>query len=241
MKHNKISTLTCSYDPYHFLFQDYNKLFCKYWKLDTHNVLVGESSERSYDSDQFNVLTPGMMRNEYGDDLWGKRILHALKHVTTPYVFVTLIDYYLSQDLTEEFINQQIEFLEVNKANKIAIDPPSRAYKFVHSTNPHYRMDDHSDYQTTLMPSIWKTDWLHSVIRENDNPWIFETKGTDRIKGQDNRVYLYDCGNPIFYNVVGKRKHINKKWGPIEWEEFKENEQLNDPSIHLKMLPDAYV
>ena len=44
MTHNKISTLTCSYDPYNFLFQDYDKLFRKYWKLDTHNILVGDPS-----------------------------------------------------------------------------------------------------------------------------------------------------------------------------------------------------
>ena len=90
MKHKEISTLTCSYDTYHFLWQDYDKLFRKYWKLDTHNIAVGETI--SYDSDQFNFLTPGMMRSETGKDLWGKRMLHALEHVTTPYVFVLLID-----------------------------------------------------------------------------------------------------------------------------------------------------
>ena len=84
MTHNKISTLTCSYDSYHFLCQDYDKLFRKYWKLDTHNILIGET--KSYDSDKFNFLTPGLMRNEAGHDLWGKRMLHALEHITTPYV-----------------------------------------------------------------------------------------------------------------------------------------------------------
>ena len=41
------------------------------------------------------------------------------------------------------------------------------------------------------------------------------------------------CEAPIYYNVIRKRKYIPETWGPIKWEEFKEKEQLNDPSIHL--------
>jgi hypothetical protein len=232
MKHKEISTLTCSYDTYHFLWQDYDKLFRKYWKLNTHNIAVGETI--SYNSDQFNFLTPGMMRSETGKDLWGKRMLHALEHVTTPYVFVLLIDYYFIHDLTKEFIEQQVEFLNLNKANKVIIDENSpRAYTFCDSVHPYYKFDNYSDYQTSLMPAIWKTDWLRSVINENDDPWIFETDGTDKIKGQDNHVYLHMCEAPIYYNVIRKRKYIPETWGPIKWEEFKEREQLNDPSIHL--------
>ena len=235
MKSKIISTLTCSYDLYDFLLPDYTKLFKKYWKLNTHNVLIGES--KTYNSNQFTFLTPGKMRDGQRD-LWGKRMLYALEHITTPYVFTMLIDYYLVHTLSKKFINQQVEFLELNKANKIVIDVPSTAYKFSDTSQSPYKYHNNSNYQTTLMPSIWRTDWLRSVINEQDDPWIFETEGTDRIKNQDNHVYLHKCESPIFYNVIGKRKHINVQWGPISWKDLKEKEKLNDYSLNLKNLPD---
>ena len=62
MKSKIISTLTCSYDLYDFLLPDYTKLFKKYWKLNTHNVLIGES--KTYNSN---------LSNPRENERWSKR------------------------------------------------------------------------------------------------------------------------------------------------------------------------
>ena len=95
-KHIELTTLTLSYDLYHFLWQDYSKLFNKYWKLDTHNLVIGETIDEPLSD--FEFLTPGRMLNTSGKDMWGKRVLHALENVTTPYVFVMMVDYYLAEE-----------------------------------------------------------------------------------------------------------------------------------------------
>tara|TARA_Y100000310_G_scaffold330269_1_gene401631 strand:+ start:6457 stop:7176 length:720 start_codon:yes stop_codon:yes gene_type:complete len=228
-----ISTLTCSYDSYSFLWEDYKKLFDKYWLLDTHNVVVGET--QSLSADNFEFLTPGSLRDDKGVDLWGERMLLGLDKIKTPYVFVMLIDFYFVHDITQDFIEEQIEFLELNNGNKVIIDEHApRAYRFETSVHPYYKFDNYSDYQTSLMPAVWKTDWLKSVIKSTDTPWIFEVDGTARIKGRDNKVYLNMREAPIFYNVIRRAKNIPETWGPVRWSEFKEKEQLGDYSVHLK-------
>lgn len=230
---NKISTLTCSYDSYSFLWEDYKKLFNKYWLLDTHNVVVGETE--SLPSENFEFLTPGALRDEKGVDLWGKRMLIGLDKIKTPYVFVMLIDFYFVHNIEKEFIDKQINFLETNNANKIIIDENApRAYNFESAEHPFYKFDNNSDYQTSLMPAIWKTEWLKSVIKSGDTPWAFETDGTGRIKGQDNKVYLNMREAPIFYNVIRRAKNIPEMWGPIKWNDFKEKENLGDYSKYLE-------
>ena len=83
------------------------------------------------------------------------------------------------------------------------------------------------------MPSVWKTDFLKQALRDEDDPWIFETIGTDRIKGQDNKVYIHMRNDPIFYNVIRKRKYIPEQWGKIKWTDFVEKEGLEDITPHL--------
>jgi len=232
-KHTELTTLTLSYDLYHFLWPDYCKLFNKYWKPNTHNIVIGETLSETSSSKNFEFITPGKMLNNNGKDMWGKRVLHALDYVTTPYVFVMMVDYYLAEDLSEEFIEQQINFLKHNNANKIVLDIDQPSYSLDKSTPPYYKFNNDSVYQTTLMPAIWKTDWLRSLIDENDTPWTFEIEGTGKIQGHDNNVYLHDMGSPMFYNVIRKNRYIPKTWDPNDqtrtWEEFKEKEQLKDP------------
>ena len=235
MKHSEISTLTCSYDSYSFLWQDYKKLFNKYWLLNTHNVVIGET--KSFQADNFDFITPGILRGDSGKDLWGERMLLGLEKIKTLYVFVMLIDYYFVYSITSDFIEEQIEFLELNGANKVIIDENApKAYTFEVSSPPYYKFNNYSNYQTSLMPSIWKTEWLKSIIKKNDNPWVFETTGTERIKGQDNKVYLNMRKAPIFYNIIRRGKNIPETWGPIRWSEFKEKEQLGDYSDHLEKI-----
>ncbi len=232
-KHTELSTLTLSFDSYHFLWNDYGKLFYKYWKLNTHNIVVGETISDEYPGCDFKFLTPGRVLNNSGQDMWGKRVLHALEQITTPYVFIMLVDYYLAENLTEEFINQQINFLKSNQANKIVLDTVQPVYSLSKLNTPYFKFNNNSDYQTTLMPSIWKTDWIRSLVNKDDTPWTFEMAGSNKIQGHDNKVYLYDLGAPMFYNVIRKTRYIPRVWGPIDqtrtWEEFKEKEHLKDP------------
>ena len=240
MKHSDISTLTCACDPYLFLWEDYTKLFNKYWLLNTHNVVVGET--KSLKSKNFDFIAPGRLKNSAGKDLWGKRTLLALEKIKTPYVFCMLIDYYFVCDITKDFIEKQIDFLNTNNANKLLLDEYSPFYDLHLHSPPYYRFDNKSSYQTSLMPAIWRTEWLKSIIKENDSPWDFETLGTHRIKNQDNRVYINRRKSPLIYNVISKCKFIPERWGPcteaqggvpIKWVDFKEKEQLSDYSAYL--------
>ena len=240
MKHPDISTLTCACDSYLFLWEDYAKLFNKYWLLDTHNVVVGET--KSLKSKNFDFVTPGKLKDSAGKDMWGKRMLIALEKIKTPYVFCMLIDFYFVHNITKDFIEKQIDFLNTNKANKLLIDEYSHFYNLHLHCRPYYKFDDKSGYQTSLMPAIWRTEWLKSIIDEHDSPWDFEILGTRRIVNQDNRTYINMLKAPLIYNVISKSTFIPEQWGPnteaqggvpVKWDDFKEKEQLGDYSNHL--------
>jgi len=226
-----ISTVMCTYDTYDFLWPNYMKTWNKYWEPDTHNIVIGETI--SHTEPNFDYVTPGKIRED-GKDLWGTRMKMALDMVTTDYVFVMLIDFYLWEPITYQHIEDELIFLSIQQGNKVVMDENApRAYNLQHLAGNYYKFENHSDYQTSLMPSVWRTDFLKQSLNDNDDPWIFETVGTDRIKGQDNGVYIHMRNDPIFYNVIRKRKYIPEQWGKVKWTDFVEKEGLDDITPHL--------
>ena len=225
-----ISTVMCTYDTYDFLWPNYVKLWNKYWEPDTHNIIIGETI--SHTENNFDYITPGKIRNN-GKDLWGTRMKIALDRVETDYVFMMLIDFYLWEIITNQYVEEQINFLNNNSGNKVVMDEISRAYKLRHFNGNYYKFENHSDYQLTLMPSIWRTDFLKQSLRDDDDPWIFEVHGTSRIKGKDNGVYIHKRDESIIYNVIRKRKYIPEVWGSIKWTDFVEREGLEDITPYL--------
>jgi hypothetical protein len=210
-----ISVLIGSCDDYSFLWDNFVKLFDKYFQYDCKKTIISENLKKEYKNYEFLTFKQNLN--------WSNRIKKSLDNIDTEFVFFVLDDYFLSEIVSEEFINNSVEFLRKNKANKITFTTiPENIYNVSHFLDDIYKMEDNSDYLTSVQPAIWRTSYLKKIIEDNWNPWEFEIIGTNCIQNKNNKFYIQKKENTIYFNAVRKGKIMSEGW-----EEFYKKENLN--------------
>ena len=174
---------TC--DKYDMFWENFMILCDKFWQIDCRKIWIGET--KKVPSTEYETHLPGAGLP------WSNRILSALNTVDTKYIFQMAEDFYLREPITHERISKYINFLDKRDGNKMLIAPYDNPAAYTLETKldeGFFKLNNNSDYQTSVMPSVWKTDWIKEVLLPNWDPWQFEITGTNRIKGQNNKVYM---------------------------------------------------
>lgn len=211
---NNITLLIGSCDSYSFLWENFIKLCDKYWEPKCKKIIVSENLK--YDNNNYEFFTPGANLN------WSDRIIAAINNIETDFIFFILDDYFLRETVSNEFIFQSIDFLEKENSNKLIFTTiPPNTYTLSHIEDDLYKMNDDSDYLTSVQPAIWRKTFLLKCLRKNWNPWQFEIDGTNLIKNQDNKIYLKHKKETIYFNAVRRGKIMSDGW-----QEFYQKENL---------------
>ena len=192
-KNNKLTTVIGSCDSYSPLWKNFDILYDRYWGLETENILVSETIskiETPFICD-YKILTDGTGLK------WGERMLKALEHVTTPYVFFILDDYYFTETISEEFLLDKINLMEKYNADKILFDILYPHYTLRElEQNKIYQFEMTSEYLNSVQPGIWKLDYLKKVLKPEYSPWDFEVSGNN-FSSQQNGIILLNRLDPI--------------------------------------------
>ena len=219
---------TC--DTYQFLWDNFKTLVNRYLDLgDAKRMAFSESVEFG---DGYKTI--------FADDgpegkVWSNRLIKALDEVETEFVFFVLDDYYFTREIGEADFKRMMAVLHADSFDKFMFVKELKSYSLAATTTMNDPMDNFgtlfiqapdSPYLTSIQPAIWRTDWLRECAVSNWTPWEFELKGTDRIKGRHNRVYLYHTSPNFYFNAIRSNDHA-----PITsegWEEVKEKENLSE-------------
>tara|TARA_B100001113_G_C21091324_1_gene614471 strand:- start:453 stop:1187 length:735 start_codon:yes stop_codon:yes gene_type:complete len=181
---------TC--DKYDIFWENFMILCDKFWEIDCKKIFISETKKvPSEDYDTF-LTGKGLP--------WTDRMLSAVETIDTRYIFQMAEDFYLREPVTEEEISGYVEFLDEEEGNKMLIVPNDNPDTYIFEkeikssefacSKDIRKLSNNSDYQTAVMPSIWRTEWFKEVVKPNWSPWELEINGTNAIKGKDNRVYL---------------------------------------------------
>lgn len=206
-----VTLLITSCDKYSYLWDNLATQVNKYWKVNSDKVIVSETLQFKH---------AGFTTHICGNCSWTDMLIKSLTQIKTEYVFLKMDDFFLYKKLDDGFITNATRFLRDEKANKLLFSPASTYYTLHHVSEDIFKFDDHSDYLTSLQPGLWRTDYLRECLVGGMNPWQFEVEGSNRMKGRDNRVYLYYTDH-VAFNVVVK--------GQIDphWEYFRLKEGLS--------------
>lgn len=211
---NNVTLLVGGCDDYSFLWDNFIKLCNKYWEPQCKKIIVSETLTRDIDGYQFSTTSKDLN--------WSDRMIAAINNIETDFVFFILDDYFLRENISNEFISQSIDFLKRENGNKLIFTTiPIGSYKLSHIKDDLYKMHDDSDYLTSVQPAIWKKSFLLDCLQKNWNPWQFEIEGTNLIKNQDNKIYLKHKTESIYFNAVRRGKIMSDGW-----EEFYKKEDL---------------
>ena len=203
---NKLTVIIGSCDTYNPHWKNFNILYKKYWNLETRNIFVGETIPFPYEN--FENILPGL------NHPWGFRILEALKEVKTEYVCLMLEDYYLTETISEQFINEHINILEKYSAQKIMFDVLNFPcfYTLKQIENDLFLFDKTSEYLNSIQPAIWKTDYLKQVLFPHYSPWNFEVEGNSFSSTLNPTILIKTRKQQIYFNFCRKGGYLSEGW-----------------------------
>ena len=209
-----LTTIVGTCDSYLDLIPGFSILYERYFEPNIETLIVSETED--LDIPKYKFITPGKKQ-------WGERIINALSETKTEYVFFVLDDYYLSQLLTNEYIEYLLKFMDNRKVNKIMLSPvPDFAkYEYLESINTMHKMSPNSPWLTSVQPAIWRKSELLKFLKPEYTPWNFEVKGSELAKNNVENYFVAKLDNPIYFNMVRKGKQPSPGW-----EEFLKEQNL---------------
>lgn len=241
--YDEVSVLVVGYDGYIDVWNHFFDLMNKYW-VDRPKTYLA-SSELCPKYENVEVINAGK------DSEWSKRAYVALDKINTPYVILMLEDFFISDYVNNDIVEECLELIKSDniKFYQILVQLVKQSWEKGKSYkgNKHIHIiPKNKKYGINLQAAIWKTDFLKEKIgRENYNAWKFEMNqlGVENYN-KEKIEYLIDDRNilNITHAVVQSRylrgavKKMKKIGCNIDLEERPALSRKEDFKYNLKLL-----
>lgn len=167
----KIVTISC--DIYADTPSAFAYLLDKHWPDHPEIVFVTNSKK-------LNVDNPVYYFNSRDDMAFGWRLRQFLKqHYIDDYLLFMMSDYLV----------KSVNIPLIERAYQLCKQPDVRHVRLRPMPHPPFdynddfgRIDKHQRYALSLQPGIWETRVLYDLLRDTDDPWQTEVRGSDRVR-----------------------------------------------------------
>ncbi|WP_257285963.1 hypothetical protein [Endozoicomonas sp. SESOKO1] len=163
------------------------------------NIALNTESKQ-YEDKCVNVETINFL-NVKGD-LWGKRLLHALKAIKTEYILMVCEDFVLESSLDKKRILDCLHFMKTHDETA-AIYLVKVAEKIIKNSDIEFEeLTRFMDYKVNSAPAIWRKNDLIRYVGEIDSPWAWEYFGSYRSYFDGRKFYQVPTktGDLYIYN-----------------------------------------
>ena len=166
----KITMLILSCDKFSDLWDGHVKQLEKHWPdrdMKTY-IVTDKPTDKSYENVE--VIAAGENAE------WSDRLLYALSQINTEYVFITLDDYFLIEDVSTDGMKKLLEMMDAQHFDYVRLfkRPTSATGRPVDGYPGVFYVDSSQPYSVNLYSGIWKKDFLKACVERPLNPWQFE-------------------------------------------------------------------
>lgn len=202
---DKLSVLISSCDKFSDLWNENIKAYRKYWRENPCDTYLITDRETKWIATNVNVVVVE------GQDDFPLRIKYALDSITTPYVLVTLDDYFLIDPVKNEKIEYLLGRMEKEHIQYLSLYnrrvTKKRQYQPLEMFIP---IDLQKKYAITLYPAIWEVDFLKKTIQDDLSPWLYEVSLTKTAIKENANCQASLAGVYNILDVVRKGKVLHK-------------------------------
>jgi len=158
--------LVVSCDKYRDLWTPFFALFERYWPDCGMPVYLGTNCAR-FDHAAVTTLNAG------DDEAWSRRLRYYLENLSTDYVLVLLEDFFLDQAVSNGDVAEQIKLLRTRNGICIRLfpNPPADYADVLHAR---------AAFRVSLQAAIWNRRRLLELLVDEESPWDFELRGSQR-------------------------------------------------------------
>ena len=219
-----VTILFCSCDAYSDLWENFFVLLKKYWpEYDGEIILNTETRKFQYDG--FHISSPLNCSSEVS---WSDRLSLSLKRVKTPYVLIFLDDFYLKSPVRHQEFMKTLNYMKSHQgvASITYLKEPG-GRKGIPELDGFVQREQCALYKMTAHITLYKTEYLQSVLKHNESAWEFEVNGTTRSwfkKGiflcpvnNENAIFSYDFGSLVIRGMYLRqvKEYFEKEEGCI--------------------------
>lgn len=201
----ELSVVISSCDKFSDLWDKHIELYQKNWcdnGAQTY-LVTDKPTDRSFDGVKIIVAD--------GDMDFPSRIKYALQFVETPYVLLTLDDYFLVNPVNNRNIETLVNKAKVEKIDYLLLyDRRKTDPKKYEKTDVLHSIDLQKKYAVTLYPAIWSVEFLKKTVKEDLSPWLYEASLTKTAREENAKCAFSHTGSFDILDVVRKGKLLHK-------------------------------
>lgn len=215
---NNVCLLIASYDGGKVLWNDFFKLWFKYWPTFNYPIYsIAETEDMTYNG---RVIAKAL--NCKKGEEWSNRMLSLLKSIPEEFILITLDDYYLDNYVNLDDYYESLKLISENKRigaifydmhTHVKINKQSNKFDFV--PNPTLK---HHVGKANMQMGLWRKTVLLKMLRKNESAQEFEYYGSIRaafmkekfltIKSSYHHIFYYGTG---WWGGIMARGHLIKE------------------------------
>jgi len=192
-------------------------LFKKYWP-DCNAQIILNTEKKKFYFPGLDIVSSNVNFDFDKKFTWSECLIMSLNKVDTPLVLYLQEDYFLEKPvnskLIEEFTNIMLTNSEVKYIGltRFGNNPPFRSWEI---NTQFYEVSKKSKYIASTQAALWDKQTLLSLLRSDENGWMFEIYGTGRVRKRKdlfltiNREIFNEMNPIIYYQPTGI---VKGKW-----------------------------
>lgn len=202
---NNLSVLISSCDKFSDLWNENINAYRKHWKDNKCETFLVTDRRSDWAEDGINLVVAE------GQNDFPLRIKYALNQIKTQYVLVTLDDYFLIDDVSNDKLTYLVKRMEKEKIQYLSLYnrrvTKKSKYQPIEKLND---IDLQKKYALNLYPAIWNVEFLKRTIKDNVNPWLYEVSLTKTALEENAKCMASLAGTFDILDVVRKGKVLHK-------------------------------
>lgn len=203
MQNETLTVVFCTCDNYSDLWHDFFRLFKKYWPQFNGQIILNTET-KAFKYEGLNISEP---LNCPLNTSWSDRLSLSLKKAASEYVLIMLDDFYLKASVDNERFLETLEFMNSNSgiASVTYLHEPGMKKEVSGLEGFNYRKN-FSVYKMTAHLTLYRKEYLMSVLKAGESAWEFEVNGTVRAWFKRGRflcpnnsfeIFPYDFGSLV--------------------------------------------
>lgn len=200
---NQLAIVICTSNNYANLIDIFLYFFRKNFKTDMEVKLYAVGITKHIQIEGVVCLPSSLDENAF----WSNRVIDGLSQIKEKNIL------FLTEDILFTKSNKNISFDEIfdifisNEFDYLRLSPfPAPTKKL---TKLYGEVSPYIIHRVSMQPSLWKYDFLMSIIKKNESIWEFEVKGSRRSRRSNKIMALNNYLMP--YEEVISRGKITRK------------------------------
>lgn len=194
---DKISLIYCTCDRYESLWFNFFKLWTKYW-VDFNATVILNTEEKDFSFGGLNILRPNFSKK---NSTWSERLLESLEMVETPYVILTLDDFYIKAPVDIQTLMLCVEQMDKDEdVNLFTFGCQPGKNKPCEFSDLFEQRSRFAPYRINAQLALWRVSYLKKIIRKYENPWEFELNGSFRSSFASGKLYSLKPDAPLVFD-----------------------------------------